>query len=233
MRFIEKPPNLAQIDRQREHIEQRVNKAAADINDAKTRQAHQRQRQDMTSAQLGGLTRAVKVKTGRSRDKRTGSPNAFGVIYVDDGDQSRAGQAIKAYSRGSTILPVRGDWLWFQTPAIRRTAKIPGESRRTRMTPERYRLLGNPLGKLQFARINPRLAKLFVEQVDVSVRTGLASLPGKRRSRTKVRSKRVTLFFGIKNTRRAKRYDPQNSVRQAHSEIPGAIAAALKAEFGK
>lgn len=230
MRFSERPPNPAQMDRAHQDLERRLVRAAGAVIETKTREAQQRQRSAMRSAQLGGLANAVKIKTGRSRDKNTGAPNAYGVIFADNGDESRAGQALQAYSRGTTILPVRGPWLWFQTDAIRRTAKVPGDTRRARMTPERYRKLGSPLGPLEFARITPRLAKLYVEIADISVKTGLASRPGKRRSRTKVRTKRVTIFFGIKNTRRAQRFDPQSIVRQSHGEIPRAIAAAMAAE---
>lgn len=230
MRFTEKQPDLALLDRTADRIDRAVTRVAGNVNDAKTKESRGRQQQAMRSAQLGGLANAVKVKTGRGTDKQ-GRPNAYGVIYADNGDESRAGQALLAYSRGTTILPIRGNWLWFQTDALRRTAKVPGDSRRGRLTPERYRRLGSPLGPLEFAQINPRLAKLYVEEADVSVKTGLASRPGKRKSRTRVRHKRVTIFFGIKNTRRAQRYDPQNIVRQTHGEIPAEIARQMVAEL--
>lgn len=226
MRFTEKAPDLAQMDRNHRALDQRVTRAAGNVIERKTLAAQQRQRTTMRSAQLGGLANAVKAKTGRSTDKR-GNPNAYGVIYADNGDESRAGQALLAYSKGTTIRPVKGPWLWFQTDRLRRTSKIPGDTRRGRMTPERYRRMGNPLGPLQFARINPRLAKLYVEVADISVKTGLASRPGVRKSRTKVRTQRVTLFFGIKQTRRSQRYDPQSIVRQAFGEIPADIASEM------
>jgi hypothetical protein len=228
MRFSERPPNLAQMDRNLRERERQVSNAAATVIPNQTRGAQQRQRTAMAAAGLGQLGRAVKVKTGRGKDKR-GNDNSYGVIYADNGDQSRAGQALKAYSQGTTINPVRGAWLWYQTDKIRRTAKVPGDTRRGRMTPERYRRQGSPLGPLEFALINPRLAKLYVEVADISVRTGLASRPGKGKPRTKVRHKRVTIFFGIKNTRRAQRYDPQSIVRQSHGEIPREIAAEMAA----
>lgn len=228
MRFSERPPNLAQMDRNLRERERQVSAAASTVVQAKTRDAQQRQRTAMRAAGLGGLANAVKVKTGRSKDRR-GADNAYGVIYADNGDESRAGQALKAYSQGTTIQPVRGAWLWYQTDKIRRTAKVPGDTRRGRMTPERYRRQGSPLGPLKFALLNPRLAKLYVEVADISVKTGLASRPGKGRPRTKVRTNRVTIFFGIKNTRRAQRYDPQAIVRQSHGEIPREIAAEMAA----
>jgi hypothetical protein len=228
MRFTERPPNLDQIDRNLRDRERRVTAAARVVIPAKTREAQQRQRTNMRAAGLGGLTNAVKSKSGAGKDLR-GNDNAYGVIYADNGDESRAGQALQAYSQGTTIQPVRGNWLWFQTDAIRRVAKIPGDTRRGRMTPERYRRQGSPLGKLEFALLSPRLAKLYVEVADISVKTGLASRPGKRMSRTKVRSKRVTIFWGIKKTSRAQRYDPQATVQQAFREIPAEIAAEIAA----
>jgi hypothetical protein len=230
MRFTEKPPNLALYDRQQALVDNRVIAVASEVNQAKTREAHRRQRDVMAAARLGGLTNAVKVKTGRSTD-RAGRPNSYGVIYVEDGDKSRAGRALAIYTKGGTINPIRSPWLWYQTPVLKRTAKVPGDTRRTRLTPERYRQLGNPLGELQFARITPRLAKLYVEVADINIATGRATKPGKRRSRTKVRMKRVTVFFGIKNTSRAMRYDPQQTVRQAHGEIPPDIARKMVDAF--
>lgn len=232
MRFTEKPPNPAVYERSHAALDRRVTAIASDVNAQKTREAHQRQRNVMAAARLGGLTNAVKVETGRSKD-RNGQPNAYGVIFVENGDKSRAGQALAIYTKGGTINPVRSPWLWFQTDKLRRTSKIPGDTRRARLTPERYRKMGEPLGPLQFARITPRLAKLYVEVADISVKSGLATKPGKRRSRNKVRTTRVTIFFGIKNTNRAMRYDPQQSVRQAHGEIPPEIAKRMVAELSK
>lgn len=226
MRFTEIPPDLAQMDRNHRDLDRRVTTAAGNVIERKTFDAQQRQRTTMRAAQLGGLANAVKAKSKRGTDKR-GNPNAYGVIYADNGDESRAGQALLAYSKGTTIRPVKGPWLWFQTDRIRRTAKIPGEGRRGRMTPERYRRMGNPLGPLQFAQISPRLAKLYVEVADISVKTGLASRPGVRKTRTKVRQQRVTIFFGIRNTKRSQRYDPQAIVRQSHNEIPADIASEM------
>jgi hypothetical protein len=232
MRFTEKPPSLAQYDRQQAEVDRRVTAVASEINDTSTREAHRQQRNVMSAARLGGLTNAVKVKTGRGRDK-AGQPNAYGVIYIENGDESRAGRALAIYTKGGTINPIRSPWLWYQTDVLKRTAKVPGDNRRSRLTPERYRQMGNPLGPLEFARINPRLAKLYVEVADINIATGRATKPGKRRSRTKVRTKRVTVFFGIKNTSRAMRYDPQQTVRQAHGEIPPAIARRMVDAFKK
>ncbi len=230
MRFIERPPNPAQMERQFARHDASLRRISGEVNDAKTKEAQRRQQQVMRSAGLGNLGRAVKVETGRSTDRK-GEPNAYGVIYADNGDDSRAGQALQAYSRGTTILPIRGAWLWYQTDKLARTSKVPGDDRRGRLTPERYRRMGSPLGPLQFARINANFAKLYVEVADISIRTGRATRPGKRRSRTKVRQTRVTIFFGIRNTRRAQRYDPQRIVAQTHAEIPPEIAAKMQADF--
>lgn len=230
MRFTERQPDLRRIEQQRVRDQQLLTRVAGGVNDDKTKAAQQRQRSAMQAAQLGRLGNAVKVKTGRSRDQH-GEPNAFGVIYADNGDKSRAGQALLAYSEGTTIAPIRGAWLWYQTDKLARTSRIPGAGRAGRLTPERYAAMGSPLGPLQFARITPRFAKLYVEVADINVKTGRAVAAGRRRSRTRVRTERVTLFFGIKNTRRAQRYDAARIVAQAHGEIPPEIARQMRSAF--
>lgn len=230
MRFKEIAPPIARYERDQVALREKVALAAGKVNDRQTIAARDRQRTAMRSAGLGKLGNAVKTETGRSKD-RGGNPNAYGVIFADNGDESRAGQALQAYSKGTTIKPIKGPWLWFQTPALARTSKIPGDNRRGRLTPERYNQMGAPLGPLRFARINPSFAKLYVDVADVSVKTGRATRPGKGKPRTKVRTKRVTIFFGIRNTRRGQRYDPQRIVAQAHKEIPVGIATEMAGYF--
>lgn len=232
MRFTEKQPDLRRLDQAFRDLDARTTRISGDVNDRKTREAHNRQRQAMKTVQLGGLSNAVKAQVGRGTDRR-GNPNAFGVIFIDDGDDSRAAGAIEAYTEGATISPVKGPWLWYQTDKLARTSKLPTGGKRGRLTPERYAKMGNPLGPLRFARLSPRFAKLYVDVADVAVKTGRATRPGKRMSRNKVRMQRVTLFYGIKQTRRARRYDPQRISRQAHGEIPAEIARDMAAAFNR
>ncbi len=230
MRFIEKPPPIALYEQRHRALETKTIQVAGEVNDRATRRALDNQRNAMKAAKLGGLSNAVKMKKGRSTDKR-GNPNAYGVIYAADGDESRSAAALEAYSRGASIKPVKGNWLWYQTPVLARTSKVPGDNKRGRLTPERYNRMGQPLGPLQFAQISPGFAKLYVDVADISIRTGRATRPGKGRPRTKVRTKRVTVFFGIRNTIRGKRYDPQRIVAAAHGEIPADIAREMAAAF--
>lgn len=228
MRFREIQPKVERITADAKRVVDRAVVVAGTVNDKATKKAVDAQRAAMRAARLGKLANAVRSKTGRSRDRK-GEPNSYGVIFAADGDESRAGGALEAYSRGTTIRPVRGPWLWYQTAALARTSKVGGS--RGRLTPERYRQMGNPLGPLRFARISAGFAKLYVDVADVAVKTGRATRPGKGKPRTKVRTKRVTIFYGMKQTRRAQRYDPQRITAQVHAQIPAEIAAEMAADL--
>lgn len=193
---------------------------AVDRNTGKARRQIQR---EMRAAGLGRLANAV-GSTSSLQKGRTRGNQAWGAVYAKGGDESLAGGALDAYSRGTVIRPVRGKWLWFQTRALARTARLPGASGRSRLTPERYRALGSPLGPLRFRRIKPDLAIYYAENLLVNPK-GRARKPGKR-PRTAPR-KRVVLFYGIKFTRRAKRFDRDKVMKYWSSQVPVEIAVEI------
>ena len=94
---------------------------------------------------------------------------------------------------------------------------------RGRLTPERYKRAGNPLGPLRFREVRPGVAILYAERLLVSPKTGRARKQGPRKSRTAVPQKRVTLFIGIKFTRRGKRFDASRIVEVYFDLLPSFI----------
>jgi hypothetical protein len=201
-----------------------VKQAAAVATDKAIRGAGIFTRQTIRTVGLGRLSNAV-ADTSSLRQGRRPSSNSYGVLYARGGDESLAGGALDAYSRGATIRPRNGAWLWFQTKALARTARV-GTGGRRRLTPELYNAIGAPLGPLHFRRIRPDLAVLYAEKVTVSARTGRARRAGPR---AKSVEKRVTVFFGIKNTKRTKRFD----VGQIVSRFAGLVPVYMVEEIRK
>lgn len=186
--------------------------------DRATRDAHRNMQAKMKSVGLGRLDRAVGVKT--SEKKARGKRFAWGAVFAKGGDDSRAGGALEAYSRGTTIKPVNQDWLWFQTDAIQRKVSVGG--RLKRITPALYNRSGlaTTVGKLNFRRISANRALLVVRNVSVSPKTGRAKHLAKgKKTRTRIPMKEIVVFVGIKWTRRAKRFDKDEIMSAANDLV--------------
>lgn len=228
MRFTVRPPDPAQYRRlEREHVD--IQRKAARVATHKASVVGQRRVQAaMKAAGLGRLPNAV-GQTSSQKERHKLADVSVGLIYAKGGDDSLAGGALEIYSRGGTIKPVKGEWLWFATKALQRNVRV-GRAR-MRMTPAVYNALGKQLGELHFRRINSRVAILYAEDLNVHVRTGRAKLPGKRKSRVAVRKKRVTLFVGIRFTNRMKRFDKDVEMAFAAGLIPDYIAEEIDTEL--
>ena len=166
---------------------------------------------------LGGLANAVGQTSSSKKRQKPKTP--YGTIYVRGGDESRAGQALKAYTKGATITARRKQWLAFATNAV------PKRVGRYKITPERYNRGGlqTRIGQLQFVKVNERLAFLVVRNVTLHPRTHQAKRAGKGRPRTRVPAKQVIAFVLIKVTRRAVRFNKDREVNKAARELPDRI----------
>lgn len=178
----------------------------------------------MRSVGLGKLGNAV-GHTSTKRKRGGGDP--YGVWFARGGDQSRAGGALEAYSRGATIRPENGKWLWIPTAAIQRRIKIG--TGRYRLTPARWigSSLEQTVGKLVFRLIRPDRALLVVQKVSISTKTGRAKAQGKRRSKTQIPTREIIAFVGVRITRRAKRFDKDQVAAAASRRVPELMAAHL------
>jgi hypothetical protein len=222
---VSKPGGLLKAGQAEHRRLQRVNQQA--VHKAGTT-AHKVTQFTIQQAGLGNLSKAVKVKTSL----REGSKNpdfAWAAIYASGGDESRSGQALIAYSQGAVIVPRRGSWLAFTSPALKRIVGFGKD--RARMTPELYKQRGydRTLGPLQFKKINANRAILFIKDVDLMRKSGLAVKRGKRASKARVRTRFTVAFFLIRQTVRAARFD-QNKIAKFYSDqVPRFIADAQKA----
>lgn len=211
MRFKVRQPNVQKIMRQAAQQQSRDLKRAALIATDKAAVEAQRALQNKIRAVgLGRLAGAV----GKKSRLRGGAPGAgdlpYGVIFARGGDESLAGGALESYSQGSTIRARNAEWLAFQTAAI------PRRIGRFRTTPARYQTSGlaTSIGQLEFRPINSNLALYVIKRVTLSPKTGRARRAGKRPSKTRINQKEIVAFVLIKVTRRAKRFDKDDTVRQ-------------------
>lgn len=216
-------PQLGKISQQGRRVERAQKRAAHLAVDRASKAGQKRVQQKMKSVGLGRLANAV-GHTSSKRKNRTDERHAWGVIFARGGDDSRAGGALEAYSRGTTIRPTDQEWLWFQTNAI------PRRIARYRTTPARYNRSGlaTTIGPLVFKRIGANRALLVIRNVSVSPKTGRAKAMGKRKTRTRVPMKEIVAFVGIRWTRRAKRFDQNEIMRIANSLVPEYIAEEME-----
>lgn len=190
--------------------------------DQSVRTAKDDTRKAIVAAGLGKLSMAV-GDTSSLRKRRPPESSAWGAIFARGGEQSRANEALSIYSQGGVITPIGGNqWMAFANEKV-----IPRFiGRRQRMTPALYRRSSyvSSLGKLQFVRINSRLAKLIARNVTRSRRTGRAKAYAGRVPRGSTREREVTVFFLIKITRRGKRFDQGAIMLRNARKIPNHAA---------
>lgn len=181
--------------------------------DRATRLAQKRIQDKVKGVGLGRLSGAVRMTSSERKRRRTPG-NAWGAIYAAGGDESRAGQALEAYTQGATIKGRNVTWLAIATRAL------PKKVGRYRMTPARYEAAGSPLGPLVFKRISANRAVLIAQgDFKVSVKTGKAKPATGRRTRSSVRQRDVVAFVLIKETKRARRFDQAAIARIAAEKI--------------
>lgn len=185
--------------------------------------AKARSRSKIRSVGLGGLANAIGSTS--SLKKRRTDGNAWGAIFARGGINSRANQALMAYTHGASIYPTAGrKWLAFPTKAAGRLTRLPiprigGRGYGNfKNQPSRSRL------KLRFIQFSARAAALVLDDASVSGKTGRAKPMGKRLGRGATRHKFVIMFMLIKFTRRAARFDQDAIVAGAGAGIPGYAA---------
>lgn len=194
-----------------EHVKRR-RKAALLATDRASKDAQGDVRAKMRSVGLGKLDRAVAQTSALKKGQK--DRDAYGVVFAKGGDESRAGQALQAYTKGARIRPIRGRWLWIGTKAMAKRIS------RYKATPALYVKAGSPLGELKYAVLSPKRAIAYVENVGIRVKTGRARPLPKRRSKATVPTKRVILFEGIPFTYRAARFNQVTIVGRRSRQMP-------------
>lgn len=241
MRFSVRVPNIpreietAKREWKRDHL-----KAARIATDRASKDAQRELQRKMRSVRLGRLANAVgqtsslrKKSTGTGpADRAWGAPAPYGAVYARGGDNSRAGQALEAYSQGVTIRAGATpglSWMAYPTQAAGRIIRLPRIKNgkpgfgNYRNTPSRQ------ANRLRFVRLSPNRAMLVLDKAEVSVRTGKARPQRDRKSKAFNREKFVVMFWLIKVTTRAKRFDKDSYVQRAARNVPRFMIEALAA----
>lgn len=213
-------------------MEARVQRAMLRATDRAARNLASRVRGDMQGARLGSLGRAYGMT---SDEERRGAVHpqgdgfsASGMLYVRTRSDRTRG-ALESYTRGSSIAPTRGRWLWLPTNDIPRIA-----SGRTRLTPANWSASGmdQRIGPLVMVRSVNGLPLLIVKNASVA-------LSGKSRSaksRTKTGKLKkgqaardfLVAFIAIPRTARAARVDVNAMHAQAVAELPALFSNELR-----
>lgn len=211
--------------------EQRMERAALEATDKARRIALSQVRGQMQGSGLGrlgqGITSTSDLERGRGVHRTPGGGfSASGIVYVRSTSERTRG-AIEAYTRGASIKPRRGRWLWIPTK------EIPRVTNRYRMTPDLWRRNGfdRKIGPLVLIRSVNGYPLLVVRNVGVS----LAGKPRSARSLTKSGRPRkgqtaksfLVAFIGIPYTSRAARVDISAIMRSVQDQLPQLFANAL------
>lgn len=197
-----------------------MHRAAHYAADKSIRDAKLASRSKIRSVGLGRLANAI-GSTSSLEKKRTAG-GAWGAIYARGGIDSRANQALMAYTEGATILPTGGrKWLAFPTKAAGRLVRLPipriGGKGFANFKNQPSRMGGV---KLRFVQFSPRSAALVLDDASVSKKTGRAKSFGKRLGRGAERKRAIVMFRLIKVTTRAARFNQHAIVAQAGRKIP-------------
>lgn len=178
---------------------------------AKTRSA-------ITRAGLGRLANAVGDTSSLRHPRWRGrGDTGWGVIYARGGANSRAAGALSIYSRGGTIVPGAGK-RWLAFPNEETAGRFMG---RRKLTPSLYRDAGpGRQGRLQFILTSPRTAVLVARDQYVNRRTGRSRARYGQRKRSERAERQTIIFFLIRLTSRAKRFDQEAIMQAEVATIP-------------
>lgn len=226
LRFTTSKPDFTPLRREAARLKKLHDRAALEVTDLAIQKAHKHVQAKMRSVGLGRLDRAVGWTSAKRKGQRDRTP--YGVIFAKDGDESLAGGALEAYSRGTTISPKNGNWLAVPTAAAPRLVNAGGKRRR--LTPARWEAAGlnQKIGRLIFRQINSNLALLVVRRVSLSPKSGQAKALGKRAPRTRIVPQGDTVVFVlIRQTRRAKRFDKDEIIAFYARRMPDYMARTL------
>lgn len=178
-------------------------------------------RAKIRSVGLAGLANAVDATSSLAKRRTNGS--AWGAIFARGGINSRANQALMSYTEGALIRPTGGrKWLAYATAAAGRLTRVPlprigGRSfGNVRNNPS----LSSRGLNLQFVRFSANRAALVLKNASVSRKTGRAKSAGARIGRGADRRDFVVMFWLIRFTARAARFDQGAIVQQASRAVP-------------
>ncbi len=195
---------------------QRLERAALVATDRASKDALKDVRASFAGSDLGRYSKAIGQFSDLTKGKvfRRGKEafSASGGLAIKTKNERTVG-AIKSYTEGAEILPVKGRYLWFATD------EIPKRAGRMKMTPELYRAKGfeSKIGPLIFVpNINGR-PLLVVKNASVNEAGKARSAKSRKKGgglRKGQRAKEfIVAFIGIPRTRREQRVDVEAIMR--------------------
>lgn len=194
-------------------------------------------RQRMAGAGLGRLGNAIDAR-GEQRVMRWGRER-FGVsaqFFIRSQSERTLG-AIKAYTEGANILPVRSPWLWVPTDNVQRLAgsNLKG-GKGQRMTPALWRERGydKKVGPLRQIKSVNGYPLLVVDNVGVDLSGRKPSVKSLKKNgqprKHQIERELVVLFIGIPRTARAARVNITQILNTIRADLPDIFATELSKE---
>lgn len=187
-------------------------------------------RSRFSAAGLGRLGNAIDANADQQAVRYGKDGFSVSARFFIRSRSERTLGAIKSYTEGAEISPVRSRWLWIATD------DIPRVSKRERLTPALWRQNGldkriGPLFQIRSVNGFPLLAVENVG-VDLSGRSRSArSLTKSGRARKGQMPKQLLIaFVGIPRTARAARVNITSILIAARSELPGIFETELAKE---
>lgn len=228
---LERPDYRARFATHYREVYAAMERAALNATDRASRIAKERFRNEMASAGLAGLSRAVDATSDKKQATIRRYPNggfsASGILFVRTKSERTLG-ALEAYTRGADIRPVRGKWLWIPTD------EIPRVSNRQRLTPELYRKNGfeQKIGPLTLViSVNGR-PLLVAKNVGVNAAGKPRSARRLNKNGSPAKGQRlkefVVAFVGIPRTQRAARVNVSQIMAQVRDELPALFEQELR-----
>lgn len=230
-------PPMGRFEEFRRFARQRFERAALIATDKGAAIAKSDLRSAMGEARLGRLGQAIGSgsdlrKNGRVKSYGPGRFSASGWLFVRSRSERTLG-AIKAYTQGADIRPVRGRWLWIATDEINRLAGSNRRGNGYRMTPALYRANGfeKKIGPLvEIKGING--APLLVVN-NVGVNAGGKKRQAKSLTKSgfarkgQIAKELIVAFYAIPRTSRAARVDVHQIITSVQNRMPELISQAL------
>lgn len=178
-------------------------------------------RATIRAVRLGRLANAV-GSTSSLKKRRTQKNSSWGAIFARGGINSRANQALMAYTEGALIRPTGGrKWLAYPTKAAGRLTRLPipriGGRGYANFRNQPSRVRGMQLSFVQFSSTR---AAIVLKNASVSSKTGKAKPMGSRLGRGSTRESMVVMFWLIRFTTRAARFNQDRIVREAAMSQP-------------
>ena len=231
---IEFPRGL--IDEFKRFSVQRLERAMLKAADKASRKAQGEVRVAMAGAGLGRLGQAVgqfsDEKKGRGVHRLAGeSFSASGGLSIRSKSERTIG-AIRAYTEGAQIVPVKGRWLWIASDQLQRI--VGTSSKKRRLTPALYKSGGleQKIGPLVPVRRPNGYPMLIVNNVGVSAAGKPRSAKSLKRNgqprKGQIGGVSIIAFVAIPQTSRAMRVDVNEIIRRNAALVGGYVNSELQ-----